>query len=70
MNDTKGLLASKTVWAALIAGGAAIASLFHVDFNMADQAATLDAVWNIISAAGALGAIWGRITATATIGSK
>lgn len=70
MEDVKSWLASKTIWAALIAGVSALASLFHVDFNMADQAATLDAVWNIIGGVSALAAIWGRITATKAIGPK
>jgi len=68
MDEVKGLLASKGVWGGVIAFLGALAAIFHIDFGAADQAATLDAVWQIVSAAGALLAIWGRITAKKRIG--
>lgn len=68
MDEVKGLLASKGVWGGVIAFLGVVLSIFHVDFGAADQAATLDAVYQIVSAAGALLAIWGRITAKKRIG--
>lgn len=70
MNDVKGFFASKTIWGGIIAGLGAIGSIFGFDFGAADQAAAIDAVYNIMTAVGALLAIWGRVTATKTIGSK
>lgn len=68
MEDVKGILASKTVWGGIVAILGAVAGLFHIDFGVADQAATLDAIYGIATAAGALLAIWGRVTATKKIG--
>jgi hypothetical protein len=70
MDGVKGFLNSKTIWGGIIAALGAAASLFGLDFGAADQAATLEAVYNIISAAGALLAIIGRVQATKTIGQK
>ena len=68
MDEVKGLLASKGVWGGIIAFLGTILAIFHIDFGAADQAATLDAVWQIVGAAGALLAVYGRIVAKKKIG--
>lgn len=70
MDGVKGFLASKTIWGGIVAGFGAIGGIFGIDFGAADQASTLDAIYNIMTAVGSLLAIYGRITATKTIGSK
>lgn len=64
MNDVKGWLASQTVWAGIIGFAATVLALFHVDFGMTDQAATVDAITKVVAGAADLWAIYGRIIAT------
>jgi len=61
MNDTKSFLVSKTFWGALVAIGASLASVFHLNIDLAgidDQ---------IIAVIGGVIAIIGRFSATKTV---
>jgi len=68
MDEVKGLLASKGVWGGIIAFLGAVLAIFHVDFGATDQAATLEAVWQIVGGLGGLYATYGRIVAKKRIG--
>lgn len=68
MDQVKSWLASKTVWAGIIAFASSIAGLFNFNFGIEDQTVVLDAVWNIVTAISGVVAVWGRVTATKTIG--
>jgi len=62
----KGILRSKTVWGAIIAGLPAL-DLILVTAGVLPAPVVADGADAIISAAGALLAVWGRLKATATI---
>lgn len=68
MEQTKSLLASKTVWGGLLVVIAAVAGLFGYTFSAEDQASVAAMIENIVLAIGGLLAIYGRITATKRIG--
>jgi hypothetical protein len=68
MEQTKGLLASKTVWGGILVVLAAIAGMFGYTITAEDQASLVSMIDNIVMAVGGLLAIWGRITATKRIG--
>jgi hypothetical protein len=75
MDDTKSLLASRTVWGALIAIAASLAGAVGLSISAAEQATALDLIdqafgeWDRIAAliGGGL-ALYGRIRATRRIG--
>ena len=64
MTDIKGMLQSKTIWGALIAGAAIVLNMFHI--NLGDASGFAD---DIVGLIGAVLAIYGRITAVKKIGS-
>lgn len=75
MDDTKSLLASRTVWGAIIAIAASIAGALGFGVGAAEQAAALSLVdqilgeWDRLAAlAGAVLALYGRVKATRRIG--
>lgn len=75
MDDTKSLLASRTVWGAIIAIAASIAGALGFGVGAAEQAAALSLVdqvlgeWDRLAAlAGAALALYGRVKATRRIG--
>lgn len=68
MEQTKSLLASKTVWGGILVVVGAIAGMLGYTFAPEDQATVAAAIDNIVIAVGGLLAIWGRITATKRIG--
>lgn len=75
MDDTKSLLASRTVWGAVIAIAASVAGALGFGVGAAEQAAALSLVdqilgeWDRLAAlAGAVLALYGRVKATRRIG--
>ena len=60
--DTKGLLASKTVWGTIVMIAATALSFFKIDLG--DQGPWVEAVMSLV---GAATAIYGRITAVKKI---
>ena len=68
--DTKTLLASRTVWAAIVAIIGAIVSYFGVTISPEDQGQLVEEIGNAVTVAGALAAIYARSTATKQIGPK
>jgi hypothetical protein len=68
MLDTKRILASRTVWAAMIAVLAQILALVTGKTIAADdQALIVDAVAQVVTIVAGLAAIWARVAATKTI---
>lgn len=68
MEQTKGLLESKTFWGALISIIASGVTGLHYTVSSADQVSALDAIMSIVGAASSLYAIYGRVVATHKIG--
>jgi protein-S-isoprenylcysteine O-methyltransferase Ste14 len=68
MEDTKSLLASKTVWGGIIVVIAAIGGFFGYGITAEDQASLAHIIESVVLAIGGLLAIWGRVTATKKIG--
>jgi 2-methylisocitrate lyase-like PEP mutase family enzyme len=75
MDDTKSLLASKTIWGALLAIAASVAGALGFAISGDDQTAALGLVdqifaeWDRIAAlVGGILALYGRIRATRRIG--
>jgi len=66
MDDFKGMLASRTVWAGLIGFIAVVLDMFgiHPDF---DQNAAVDAILKLVEAVSFLGAIIFRVVASKRI---
>ena len=58
---------SKTVWGSLVAILAALAGIFDVDLDAADQARAVDMIVQAIGALGGLIALVGRFRATQRI---
>lgn len=67
MTDIKPWFLSKTIWGALVAIGASLASLAGMPVDAADQAALVEAALHAAGAGGALLAVIGRIGATTRI---
>jgi hypothetical protein len=68
MEETKGLLASKTVWGGIIVVLSVVASMVGYTITAEDQVALTSFVGEAITLVGGLLAIWGRVTATKKIG--
>lgn len=68
MDQVKSALASKTVWAGIVAFGAGVAGLLGHQIAPADQVATVDFLAQLVTAVSGLVAVWGRVTATKRIG--
>lgn len=67
MSDVKGLLESKTVWAAIVTLGASALAFFGYSVTPEDQSAIPELVAGIGGTVGALGAIYGRVKASRKI---
>ena len=67
-NDTKSILASRTVWAGLITMAAGIAQVYGYDFSPDAQANALNLITGIVGCIGGAGAIFGRVVAKKKIG--
>jgi hypothetical protein len=68
MEETKSLLASKTVWGGIIVVLSVVASMVGYTISAEDQVALTSFVGEAITLVGGLLAIWGRVTATKKIG--
>ncbi len=68
MFDSKGILASKTVWGGLLAVGGAVLGMFGFTVAEGDTASLMAHIDSIIVAAGGILAIYGRIVAAKKIG--
>ena len=67
-NDTKSILASRTVWAGLITMAAGIAQVYGYEFTADTQANILDIITGVVGCAAGVGAVLGRIAAKKRIG--
>ena len=68
MNGTKGLLASKTFWGSIIAGGAGLLGAFGVSIGEEERAALTTGITAIGTLVGVVLAIYGRVKADTKIG--
>ena len=68
MEDFKSILASKTVWGAIIAIGAGIAGIFGYSIGAEDQANLVEIGFAAASTVGGVIAIFGRVKASKKIG--
>lgn len=68
MSEIKSLLASKTIWGALIAVFAGVLSLAGYSISADDQASLLELAAGLASTTGGAFAIYGRIKASKKIG--
>lgn len=64
----KSMLASKTIWGALVAGGGTLLNLFGYTIGEADQMILTNAIGEMMTIGGSAVAIWGRVAATKQIG--
>lgn len=64
MLDRKPWYTSKTIWGALVAILATLASMMGFDLDDAAQRQIVEAALQLVTAAGALVAIFGRLVAT------
>ena len=64
MLDHKPWYTSKTIWGALVAIAATLASMMGFDLDTQAQGQLVDAALQLVTAAGALVAIFGRLVAT------
>ena len=69
MTENKTLLASKTVWGAVLMLAAVVLNYFGITLSPEDQLQIIDVIVTLVGAAGSLLAIFGRIVATRKIGS-
>ena len=67
MTDFKPWYASKTIWGAVVALLAAIASAFGVDIDQQMQANFVDTLLQLVAVGGSAIALFGRINATKLI---
>ena len=67
-NETKSILASRTVWAGLLATAAGIAQVYGYEFSGDTQANILDIITGVVGCAAGVGAVLGRIAAKKRIG--
>ena len=67
-NETKSILASRTVWSGLVAVVAGVAGIWGYGFSSEDQAAVVELGSAVAAAVGGIGAIWGRVAATKSVG--
>ena len=62
-DNSKTWLQSKTIWGALIAIAASVASLAGVEIEAGEQAEILDGIISLVAAGGGILAVIGRIAA-------
>ena len=67
-NETKSILASRTVWAGLLATAAGIAQVYGYEFTADTQANVLNIITGVVGCAAGVGAVLGRIAAKKRIG--
>lgn len=67
-NETKSILASRTVWAGLLATAAGIAQVYGYDVTPDTQANVLNIITGVVGCIGGAGAIFGRVVAKKKIG--
>ena len=63
MNDVKSILASRTVWAGLLAVASGIAQVYGYEFSEDTQANVLNIITGVTAVIGGGGAIFGRVAA-------
>lgn len=64
----KSMLASRTIWGALVAGGGTLLNLFGYTLEPTDQVILVNTMGEMMTIGGSLVAIWGRVAATKQIG--
>ena len=67
-NETKSILASRTVWAGLLATAAGIAQVYGYEFGPDTQANVLNVITGVVALIGGTGAVFGRVAARKQIG--
>lgn len=67
MDDIKGFIASRTVWAAVIGFAAVVANAFGVNLGI-ENGEAVDAIMKVVEGVSFIAAIFFRIKATAKIG--
>lgn len=67
-NETKSILASRTVWAGLLAVASGIAQVYGYEFSADNQANILNIITGVTAVIGGGGAIFGRVAANKKIG--
>ena len=68
MNEAKSILASRTVWAGLLAVASGIAQVYGYEFSADTQANVLNIITGVVAVIGGGGAILGRVAAKTKIG--
>lgn len=67
-NEKKSILASRTVWAGLLAAASGIAQVYGYEFSADTQANILNIITGVAAVIGGGGAIFGRVAARKQIG--
>lgn len=70
MNESKPWYASRTVWGALVAIGAAILGFWNFEVPQVEQERVVEMIVQIMGALGGLTALVGRLTATRVIAGR
>lgn len=68
MNEVKSILASRTVWAGLLAAASGIAQVYGYEFGPDTQSTVLDIITGVAALIGGTGAVFGRVAARKQIG--
>ena len=68
MNEVKSILASRTVWAGLLAAASGIAQVYGYEFGPDTQANVLSIITGVVALIGGTGAVFGRVAARKQIG--
>ena len=68
MNEVKSILASRTVWAGLLAAASGIAQVYGYEFGPDTQANVLNIITGVVALIGGTGAVFGRVAAKTKIG--
>ena len=68
MNEVKHILASRTVWAGLLAAASGIAQVYGYEFGPDTQANVLNVITGVVALIGGTGAVFGRVAAKKKIG--
>ena len=63
MNNVKSILASRTVWAGLLAVASGIAQVYGYEFSADTQVNVLNIITGVTAVIGGGGAIFGRVAA-------
>lgn len=62
-NETKSILASRTVWAGILAAAAGIAQVYGYEFTADTQENILNIITGVAGCIGGVGAVFGRVVA-------